>query len=131
MNLKQYFNDTDGVGVLSTADDAGRVNGAIYARPHLLDDGYLTFIMRDRRNRNNLQCNPYAHYLFLEKGNGYSGIRIYLEKVKEVQDEELISQLSRRTEPSNLKEKDSPCYLVSFKITKLIELLGDKEITME
>ncbi|PIE66891.1 MAG: pyridoxamine 5'-phosphate oxidase [Deltaproteobacteria bacterium] len=131
MDLKKYFTDTEGVGVLSTADDAGRVNGAIYSRPHLLDDGYVSFIMRDRLTRNNLQHNPYAHYLFLEKGGGYSGVRIYLEKVKEVQDKELIAQLSRRKEKSDLQEKAPSIFLVSFKIIKLIELLGDKEITVE
>ncbi|PIE70093.1 MAG: pyridoxamine 5'-phosphate oxidase [Deltaproteobacteria bacterium] len=131
MDLKKYFNDTDGIGVMSTADDAGKVNGAIYARPHLLDDGYLTFIMRNRLNRNNLQRNPYAHYLFLEKGNGFSGIRIYLEKVKEVQDDERIAQLARRKEPSSLEKKASSNYLVSFKIIKIIQLIGDKELTMD
>ncbi len=131
MDLKQYFSDTEGIGVLSTADASGRSNGAIYSRPHLLDDGYLSFIMRDRRTRNNLQQNPYAHYLFMEKGGGYSGVRIALEKVKEVQDKELIAQLSRRPDKSGPQEKDPAIFLASFKITNIIELLGDKEISLD
>lgn len=131
MDLKKYFTDTDGVGVLSTADATGKVNGAIYARPHVLDDGGVGFIMRNRLTRSNLQQNPHAHYLFLEKGAGYSGMRMYLEKVKEVQDQELIAQLTRRKESAGLQEKSPSSFLVSFKITKIIELLGDKEISGE
>lgn len=35
MKLDDYFENTNGVGVLSTADDKGKVNAAIYGRPHL------------------------------------------------------------------------------------------------
>jgi hypothetical protein len=38
MNLKEYFENTKGVGVLSTADSSGKVNAAIYGRPHFVDD---------------------------------------------------------------------------------------------
>ncbi len=131
MDLRQYFADTKGVGVFSTADGTGKVNSAIYAKPHMRDDGYLSFIMRKRLTRNNLQQNPHAHYLFLETGDGYSGIRIYLEKVKEVEDAELVASLSRRKDSSGSEEKDSPRVLVSFKIVKIIELLGDKEISLD
>ncbi len=47
MNLKTYFDETKGLGVLSTADGKGRVNAAVYARPHMMEDGGLAFIMRD------------------------------------------------------------------------------------
>ncbi len=131
MDLKKYFTDTDGFGVLSTADTAGRVNSAIYSKPHFLDDGLISFIMLNKLTRKNLQENPYAHYLFIEKGGGYSGMRISLEKVKEVEDEELIARLSRRTGKSENEQKDSSRVLVSFKITRILELFGDKEITAE
>ncbi len=131
MDLKKYFTDTDGIGVLSTADDKGRVNSAIYSRPHFLDDGYVSFIMLDLLTRKNLQENTSAHYLFLEKGGGFSGVRIYLEKVKEIQDDAIIDSLSRRKEKSPEQEKDSARFLVSFKVVKILELIGDKEIPLE
>ncbi len=130
MDLKQYFTDTEGVGVLSTADADGKVNSAIYSRPHLLDDGYVSFIMRDRLTRSNLQQNPSAHFLFMEKERGFSGVRIYLEKFKEIEDKELIAQLSRRTGHTKMDE-NSAIFLVSFKVIKMLELLGDKELAME
>ncbi|PIE59199.1 MAG: pyridoxamine 5'-phosphate oxidase [Desulfobulbus propionicus] len=131
MDLKKYFTDTDGVGVLSTADASGKVNAAIYSRPHFLDDGYASFIMRNRLTRKNLQHNPHAHYLFLEKGGRHSGVRLYLEKAKEVEDKELIARLSRRKKISGEQEKEPSGFLVSFTIVKVIELLGDKEITVK
>ncbi len=131
MDLRKYFTETNGVGVLSTADKGGKVNSAIYSRPHLLDDGYISFIMLDRLTRKNLQENVSAHYLFLEKGGGFSGVRISLEKVKEVEDEMLIADLSRRTKKTCEQGEGAPRFLVSFKIVKIIELIGDKEISME
>jgi hypothetical protein len=37
MNLKDYFENAKGLGVLATADADGKVNWAVYARPHFLD----------------------------------------------------------------------------------------------
>jgi hypothetical protein len=41
MELKDYFENTKGLGVLSTADNHGKVNSAIYSRPHVMEDGSL------------------------------------------------------------------------------------------
>jgi hypothetical protein len=37
MELKQYFENTEGNGILSTADGSGQVDAAIYSRPHIMD----------------------------------------------------------------------------------------------
>ena len=86
MDLKEYFENNKGTGVMSTADKDGKVDAAVYARPHVMDDGTLAFIMRDRLNHQNLQSNPFAAYLFLADGPGYKGKRLYLKKVREEQD---------------------------------------------
>jgi hypothetical protein len=39
MPLKEYFEKAKGYGVLATADAAGEVNAAVFARPHVMDDG--------------------------------------------------------------------------------------------
>ena len=39
MELSRYFEQAKGIGVLATADAQGKVNSAIYARPHFLDEG--------------------------------------------------------------------------------------------
>jgi hypothetical protein len=75
MELKEYFESTNGTGVLSTADSEGKVDAAVYARPHILDDGSAAFIMLDRLTHHNLQSNPHAAYLFIEEGPGYRGLQ--------------------------------------------------------
>ena len=123
MNIKDYFEKTKGVGVLSTADGNGMVNSAIYARPHSMEDGSLAFIMRDRLTHNNIQSNPFATYLFLEDGPGYRGKRLYLTRIREEENSELISSLSRRTYASDKDRRESK-FLVFFKLEKERPLVG-------
>ena len=60
MTLEAYFEEHKGFGVLSTADGEGRVNAAVYSRPHVMGDGTVAFIMWDRLTHANLQSNPHA-----------------------------------------------------------------------
>ncbi len=122
MNLNTYFENTEGTGILSTADSDGKVDAAIYARPHFMDDGTIALIMRDRLTHHNLESNPYACYMFIEKGPGYKGKRLFLTKVQEEQDTELLQSLRRR---QYIKETDESKFLVFFKIDKEIPLVGD------
>ena len=126
MALKEYFDNNKGLGILSTADSDGRVNAAVYSRPHVMEDGSLAFIMRDRRTRSNIQSNPHAAYLFREEGPGYKGKRLYLTKIREEKDSDLIDSLSRRSYPSDKDPKESR-YLVFFKLEGERPLVGDAE----
>ena len=121
MSLSDYFNTTKGVGVLSTADSAGKVDAAIYARPHFLDDGTMAFIMRDRLTHHNIQSNPHASYLFIEDGSGYKGKRLYMTKLREEKDSELLESLSRRQYPD---DKEAHKYLVFFELNEMLPLIG-------
>jgi acyl-CoA thioesterase FadM len=58
MELSQYFESVNGIGVLATADGNGHVNSAIYAKPHFMEDGTLAFIMRDRLSHANRSPIP-------------------------------------------------------------------------
>ena len=122
MSLKEYFDTTKGVGVLSTADSDGQVDAAIYARPHFMEDGALAFIMRDRLSHHNLQSNPHATYLFKEEGSGYRGKRLFLSKVGEEENTERLASLRRRkTVYGNGEDR----FLVFFKLDKQLPLIGD------
>jgi len=123
MNLKKYFSTTNGTGVMSTADLTGGVNAALYATPHFLEDNTVSFIMRDRLTKYNLDENPYAHYLFMEQSQRSSGVRLSLKKVSETEDKALISELSRRSSHTDEKR-----FLITFQVLKVIEMLGGKEI---
>lgn len=124
MNLRDYFENTKGVGVIATADHDGRVDAAIYARPHVMEDGLLAFIMLDRTTHKNIQANPHATYLFKEDGSGYKGKRLYLTKVKEEENAEIIESLRRRSYVSDRESKESK-FLVYFKVDKERPLIGD------
>jgi hypothetical protein len=123
MELHDYFKNTEGFGVLATADSDGNVNSAVYGRPHVMEDGSLAFIMRDRLSHKNLQSNPHAAYLFKEDGSGYKGKRICLTKIREEENSPLIDSLSRRTYPSEADSKESR-FLVYFKLERERPLIG-------
>jgi hypothetical protein len=124
MNLYDYFENTEGLGVLATADSAGRVDAAIYARPHVIDENTVAFIMREQLTHQNLQSNPYAAYLFVEKGPGYVGKRLYLTKAREETDAALIDSFRRKTTKIG-RAKGAKEYLVYFAIDKTRPLVGN------
>ncbi len=123
MELKDYFEGTKGTGMLATADKEGRVDVAVYAKPHFVEDGNIAFIMADRLTHHNLQSNNSAAYLFLEDGTGYKGKRLYLTKLREEQDTELLYTLRNRKNTSE-KDEGKPRFLVFFGIDKVLPLIG-------
>ena len=126
MTLKNYFENAKGVGVLATADADGKVNVAVYARPHFLDtgdDNEASFIMNERLSYANIQANPHAAYLFIEEGDGYVGKRLSLTKVSEDDDQEKIKPLRRRNLPDECYEGKTQ-HLVHFRIDGVRPLVG-------
>jgi hypothetical protein len=124
MTLKEYLQGVSGKGVLSTADAEGKVDAAIYSKPHIIDDGTLAFIMRDHLTHHNLGSNPYATYLFIEDVPHYKGIRLFLKKVREDTDPDLISQMTRRSLTSEQDKARGPKFLVYFVLEKTLPLIG-------
>ena len=124
MTLKEYFETNKGLGVLSTADSEGKVDAAIYSRPHFIEDGTMALIMRDRLSHTNLQSNPHAMYLFKEDGPGYKGKRLFISKLKEEKNTELLESLRRR---KDAYEDGEDRFLVYFKVDKEVPLVGDGE----
>lgn len=129
MNLGEYFETTTGRGVLATADASGKVDAAVYSRPHFIDETTVAYIMTDRLTHANLQSNPHAAYIFVESpGETFTGKRLYLTKIKETTDQEEIDKIRWRKSyviPNGDKEKKR--YLVHFRIDKVLPLIGDKE----
>jgi len=117
MDLKEYFEKHSGTGVLSTADAAGNVDAALYAKPHFMDDGTIAFIMNDRLSHRNLQENPKAAYLFIDSGGRREGIRLYLEKTGEEENPDLVEKL-RRHGKSGTDSPGKKLFLVYFRIDK-------------
>ena len=125
MDLNDYFENTKGFGVLATANSDGAVDVAVYARPHVLDNGTVAFIMRDRLSHENLQSNPQAAYLFREGTTGYTGKRLYLTKLREDTDPEAIAALRRRSAPTDEPDDTESRFLVTFRVDSVRPLVGD------
>ncbi len=123
MELKLYFENTKGHGVLATADSGGRVDAAIFARPHVLNGETLAFIMPERLTHHNLQANPHAAYLFIEEGSKSAGRRFFMTKVKEEKDTELLYSLRRKSYGDDREGR----YLVFFHVDKSLPLIGGEE----
>jgi hypothetical protein len=126
MELKRYFEQHTGFGVLSTADQEGRVNAAVYARPHCFEDGTVGFIMPERLTHANLQANDHAAYLFRQDAvsddRRYDGVRLYLRKVAEDDDQQRIAKLRRRTYGDDRDGR----HLVIFSVEQQLPLVGER-----
>jgi hypothetical protein len=127
MNLKSYFAAQRGTGVMATADQNGVVNSAIYARPHIIENTKIGFVMRDRLSHKNLLENPNASYLFKQDGAGTDGIRLRLIKLEEFTDHPVLEAPSRKQggEASNDKR-----YFVTFQVDRCYHLVGGDEIDL-
>lgn len=125
-NLKAYFETAKGTCVLSTADSDGKVNAAIYAKPHFMEDGTIAMIMNDRLTHANIKVNPHAAFLFMEEGKGFKGKRLWLTMVREEEDSDLLYELKRRKYP-NKPETGGPKFLVFFTVDKVLPLVGPGE----
>ncbi|MDR9500329.1 MAG: pyridoxamine 5'-phosphate oxidase family protein [Desulfurivibrionaceae bacterium] len=131
MELKEYFSDIKGVGVLATSDGVGVVNAAIYSRPHVEDKDIVAFIMREHLTHKNLQENRHANYLFLEDGQGYQGVRLFMTKIDETNDSDLIQAMTRRHLTPEEDCKKGPKHVVRFQVDKVLKLVGGEEIPLE
>lgn len=129
MNLAEYFEQAKGTGILATANGAGQVDAAIYARPHVIDQETVAFIMRERLSHENLKTNPHAAYMFIEDAPGHRGRRLYLTKRQEETNQELIDMLRRRTPGAIDPRDDANKYLVFFHVDRQRPLVGDEPPT--
>jgi hypothetical protein len=132
MSLTDYFENVEGIGILATADREGNVDVALYARPHVISEDEVAFIMSDRLSHDNVAANPHAAYLFLEQGEragaqghgGYNGLRLYLTRMGEETDPRKIEEI-RRENRKGRDYGDQQKYLVHFKIDGTRRLVGD------
>lgn len=127
MGLKQYFEDAKGIGVLATAGADGKVNVAVYSRPHFLgdDEAEIAWIMNDRLSHDNVLANPHAAYLFVEAAEGYVGKRVSLTMTHEETDQEKILSIRRRNRSAECDEEETKTrFLVYFRVDGIRPLIG-------
>lgn len=123
MDLADYFAKRKGTGIFATADAAGKVNAAVFSRPHILPDKRIAFIMREKLTHHNLMSNPHAAFMFIEADSHWKGKRLYLTKTGEEKDSDLLRSLRR----GHHNKEDVPRYLVFFRLDKVLPLIGAGE----
>lgn len=97
MNLAELFTHP-GLGILSTSSPDGKVNSAVYARPHVIDETTLVWGMTDKRTYQNLILNRHAAFLFKTGGPGFSGVRLALELIRTEEDGDLLATIKANTD---------------------------------
>ncbi len=123
MNLTHYFGNTEGVGILATADANGKVDLAIYETPQVIDDNTIALNMLGRLSYKNLQTNPNAVYMFIQAGEDLQGKRFYLAKISQRSGIERIRELKANNQPltdPNLAAK----HFVCFRVENIRPLVG-------
>lgn len=125
MTLKEYFDGRPGICILSSADRSGKVTTAVYSAPRVMEDGMVCFIMRERLTYRNIIENPHAACMFIEHGTGYQGVRLFLTKIREDKDPDLIARMTRRHLSAEEDKAKGPKHLVIFRVDKILPLIGD------
>ncbi|MDK9716858.1 MAG: pyridoxamine 5'-phosphate oxidase family protein [Trichlorobacter sp.] len=97
MNLAELFANP-GLGVISTSSSDGRVNSAVYARPHVIDETTLVWGMTDKRTYQNLTRNRHAAFLFKTNQPGFNGVRLALELIRTEEKGELLATIKENAE---------------------------------
>lgn len=123
MSLAEYFESVKGVGILATSDSDGNVNTAIYSRPYMIDENTVAFSMLERLSYSNIQSNPKAAYMFIERGDGYNGKRLYLTMTAEEKDPERVKQIKKQHKRAK-DDDDKVRHLIYFSVDRTRPLVG-------
>ena len=128
MSLFEYFEEYQGIGILATADPDGMVDLAIYAKPRVVNENTVAFVMGERLSHQNLKSNLQAAYMFVEQGEGYHGKRLYLTKIREEINTSLVAEFVKKQPEICAPDDDSNKYVVYFRIENTWPLVGDESI---
>ena len=123
MSLAGYFEAKEGIGILATSDSNGNVNQAIYSRPYVIDENKIGFSMLEKSSFANLQSNPKAAYMFIEKAQGYNGKRLHLKMIGEETDQRKIQEIKSQRTKKHESVTNSARHFVYFEIEKFRQLV--------
>ena len=124
MHLVEYFENIEGIGILATSDSDGNVDLAIYSRPYFIDENKIAFSMLEKTSYANIQSNPKAAYMFIEKGEGYKGKRLYLKQIGEETDVQLIEKIKSQRPKKHPSTTDAARHFVYFEIDRVRPIVG-------
>jgi hypothetical protein len=62
--------------------------------------------------------------MFIEESAGYQGIRLFLKKIREDNDPEVIEKMTRRNLTPEQDKQKGPKHLVIFSVEMILPLIG-------
>ena len=80
--VMELFNKRPRIGTLSTANQKGEVNVAVFGSPQMIDENTVVMGIGKNRSLANLKENPHAVFIVMEPGEtvmDWKGARVYLE----------------------------------------------------
>jgi hypothetical protein len=123
------FNKYPRIGTLSTANNKGDVNVAVFGSPRMIDENTVVMGIGANRSYRNLQRNPKAVFIVMEPGESASdwqGARVYLEAVDMETEGEFYDQIRYNISKVAGKEAaDAIHAAVRFKITEVRPLIDN------
>jgi len=116
MKISEHFKP-GGKGVMATAGKGGRVNTAVYATPHIVNEETVAWGMTEGRTFQFAQENPHASYLYFAPGAGFTGIRLALERTAIESSGKLLETIrSRASESSGPQAGSAVKHVVYYKV---------------
>jgi hypothetical protein len=117
MNIREVLKP-GGRGVIGTATKAGVVNMAVYAVPHIVDNGTVAWGMTDGRTWNNVRENPNASYAYFAPGEGFRGARLTLSLSRTEDSGEMLEKIRERTGASSPGNPEAIKHVAYFKVVE-------------
>ena len=94
--VMELFNKRPRIGALSTANQKGEVNVAVFGSPQMIDENTVVMGIGKNRSLANLRENPHAVFIVVEPGKtvmDWKGARVYLEVVRIEEEGDLFNRL--------------------------------------
>ena len=117
MNIREVLKP-GGRGVIGTATKAGVVNMAVYAVPHIVDNGTVAWGMTDGRTWDNVRENPNASYAYFAPGEGFRGARLTLSLSRTEDSGEMLEKIRERTGASSPGNPEAIKHVAYFKVVE-------------
>ena len=121
--LMTLFNKYPRIGTLSTANNEGEVNVAVFGSPRMIDENTVVMGIGQNRSLRNLQRNPKAAFVVMEPGEtvmGWKGARVYLEATDMETDGDFYDEIKLNIAKAAGKQAaDMVHAAIRFKITEV------------
>ena len=126
--VMELFNKKPRIGTLSTSNQKGDVNVAVFGSPQMVDENTVVMGIGKNRSYQNLKENPKAVFIVMKPGKSvaeWQGYRIYLKALAIENKGELLDQIKETLLKVAGKGAANMIYAaVRFEITEVRALLA-------